>query len=154
MTKQGPHQNPVGPCCTLQSGPFFQDSAQSVVALLVFHNLPCSWVSDGHIPQMWPALPFDGMCSAWQEHFYWGQDCLQINSGFWNWAKLELYSCLAGCVPLHVDCREAISINHFSVSHPQLAGMVMGRCCRRVLMTGDLQQPGKGAKESCLLEQH
>lgn len=117
-TKQNSHQNPFGPCCTPQSGPFFQGSAHSVVALLVFHNLLCSWVSDGHIPQMWPSFPFDEMWSAWQELFYRGQDCLQINSGFWKQAKLELYSCLAGCVPLHMDCRE--SINHFSVSHHSL----------------------------------
>lgn len=122
-------------------------------ALLVFHNLSCPWVMA--TSQMWPALTFDGMWSAWQELFYWGQDCLQISSAFWKWVELQQqYSCLAGCLPSHVDCREAVSINLFSVSQPQLAGMFMGRCCRRVFMTGNLQKKEKGAKETCLLEQH
>lgn len=43
-TKENLHQNPSSPCCTLKSDISFQGSAHSVVALLVFHNLPCSGV--------------------------------------------------------------------------------------------------------------
>lgn len=105
--------------------------------------------SDGQIPQMWPTLPFDGMGSVWQELFYWGQNCLQINPGFWKWAKLELCSCLAVSAfahGLHMDYREAVSINYFSVSLPQLAGMFVGRCCRGMLISGDPTKTGRGRR--------
>lgn len=100
-----------------------------------------------------PSLWWD-MNSLTNPFLLWmGQGCLQINSSSWKWAKLELYSRLGGCVRLHTDCIETIS----SFSQPQLTGMFMSRCCRRVLAaapTGVLPGQRKGVEKTCLLEQH